>query len=146
MVIGKSTQSRGDGGSASRASADTGFPVPRPKESWGQAESSHSAGVMTGPLCFGPPRTPSQAQREWAHGREGRLEKKIFLKTPKSSCRGSVEMNLSIPEEAGSIPGLTQWVKDRRCCEPWCRSQSGLDPALLWLWGRPAATADWTDP
>ena len=45
-------------------------------------------------------------------------------------------------EEDGSIPGLTQQVKDlalpMSCGVGHRRS---LDPELLWLWCRPAATA-----
>ena len=44
-----------------------------------------------------------------------------------SSCRGAAETNPTRNHEAeGSIPVLSQWVKD---------------PALLWLWCRTAAGA-----
>ena len=65
------------------------------------------------------------------------IKEYMFRKYLRSSHCGSVEMNLTgIPEDTGSIPGLTQWIKDpalpqHSVCVG-CRR--GSDLALLWVW------------
>ena len=65
-----------------------------------------------------------------------------LVKKPRNSHHGSGEMNLtSIHEDASLIPGLVQWFKDLALLWAVHRPQCGSDPALLWLWCRPVATA-----
>ena len=45
-------------------------------------------------------------------------------------------------EVAGLIPGLAQWGEDLALLGAVVQvTDNGLDPALLWLWRRPVATA-----
>ena len=47
----------------------------------------------------------------------------------------------SIHEDAGSIPGLTQWQESGVAVSCSVGHRRGSDPALLWLWHRVAAAA-----
>ena len=66
-----------------------------------------------------------------------------FNERKQSSRRGTAETNPTRNHEVGgSIPGLAQWANDPVSpVSCGVGRRRGSDPALLWLWRRPAATA-----
>ena len=56
-----------------------------------------------------------------------------------SHCGSAVTNPTSIHEDVGLIPGLARCVKDLACCGCAVGRRHSSDPALLWLWCRPAA-------
>ena len=61
---------------------------------------------------------------------------------PSSHCGAAVMNPTRICEDSGSILGLALWTKDLGVAVS-CNvgHRHNLDPALLWLWCRPAAVA-----
>ena len=115
------------------------------KKNNGEAWSHSRAGAELGPIL--PTQSPSSPSLSvTAPSKKGTTGYRWLFtwKWIRSSPLGTAEMNPTRNHDvAGSIPVLSQWVKD--LVLPWavvnvgCRC--GLDPALLWLWHRLAATA-----
>ena len=66
----------------------------------------------------------------------------LYYNTWSSLCGSTVNKPTRIHKDAGSIPGLVQWVEGSGVAMS-CGvgRRLGLDPVSLWLWHSPAAAA-----
>ena len=83
-------------------------------------------------------RTVPRGQKTRMAGGVGRSPRMTHSDPRLLSPCGSAVMNPTrIREDTGSNPGLAQWVRIRRCRDPWYRSQT-------WLRSRVAVAVVWT--
>ena len=66
--------------------------------------------------------------------KEKKKKKELKKKGGSSPCGSVVTNPTSIHENAGSIPDLTQWVKESGIDLSCVGCRHGSDLALLWLW------------
>ena len=79
----------------------------------GVKDSASSLLCLGSLLCHGFDPWPEELSHATGAAQKERKERKEEKEKKSNSHRGSVEMNLtSMHEDAGSIPGLAQWIKD----------------------------------